>query len=231
MQRNSRSTGVDRLCQRCQRPFRAPLNNVQRGFGLYCSRACKAGFRVAVQCAHCQTNFSVPASIYGNGRRKFCSIFCKNAAQRISLMAHLQRYTVSDSGCWEWTGTISKSGYPYCKWEGRPRRVTRLVAELQLGLDPSSTMVVCHRCDNRRCINPDHLFIGTQHENVLDCVAKRRHPHGETNGTAKLTEAWVREIRRRADEGADHVDLASEYKVSTLTIALVVSRQGWKHVT
>lgn len=83
---------------------------------------------------------------------------------------------VTDSGCWEWTKSLSKSGYGKIKWrEYGDLRVHRVAAFLWLEFPLTDTRIVCHHCDNRKCFNPVHLFIGTHKDNQQDSVRKGRH--------------------------------------------------------
>ena len=76
------------------------------------------------------------------------------------------------SGCWEWTGTISKNGYGVVSWRGKVFGAHRMSYELHNGKIGSSDIFVCHSCDNRLCINPDHLWLGTNHDNMVDMMKK-----------------------------------------------------------
>jgi hypothetical protein len=107
------------------------------------------------------------------------------------------------SGCWNWSGAEITSRYGVI----RLRRgggsgqylVHRLAAMIWLNLDPDSAAHVCHRCDNRKCFRPDHLFVGDNRANVRDAVSKGHHRfeahHGESNGRSKLTAATVQAAR------------------------------------
>jgi hypothetical protein len=115
--------------------------------------------------------------------------------------------------------------------------VHRLSWELHFGKPPDD-LLVCHRCDNRRCVRPDHLFLGTQADNLRDMRSKGRQAPpeiwskpGERNPSAKLTESQVCTIRSRyAAGGATHASLAREYGVSEGIIRHIISRRAWKHV-
>ena len=88
-------------------------------------------------------------------------------------------------------------------------------------------MFVCHMCDMPSCVNPDHLFLGTQDENMRDKVQKHRQARGELHGSARLTEEIVREIRAstRSQEA-----LGREYGVSQVAISRIKLGKNWKHV-
>src|SRR5690606_12230408 len=98
--------------------------------------------------------------------------------------------------------------------------------------DIPSGLLVCHRCDNRKCVNPNHLFLGDAAANSHDMVAKGRHPRlrGERSSQAKLTEEQVREIRRRAKSGTPQRWLAREYGLHPMAINKIVHRKTWRHI-
>ena len=78
------------------------------------------------------------------------------------------------TGCWNWTGALSPKGYGHMRYLGRHEGVHRISAHCYLNFDLKSTLHVLHRCDNPACFNPKHLFIGTNLDNVRDCIAKKR---------------------------------------------------------
>lgn len=82
------------------------------------------------------------------------------------------RVTKNKNGCWEFTGAL-RSGYGAIKYNSKVCGTHRVSYELNYGLIPNN-MLVCHKCDNRKCINPDHLFLGTHKDNMQDCLSKGR---------------------------------------------------------
>ena len=91
----------------------------------------------------------------------------------------LENRITTDSGCWEWSASVTQFGYGRMSWKGHVFRVHRLSAHHWLGLDLSGDTVVRHKCDNPPCFNPDHLELGTQLDNVNDMVERGRWAGGD----------------------------------------------------
>ena len=145
--------------------------------------------------------------------------------------------------CWEWTGSRTSSGYGNLWWKGGQVQAHRLAYHLSGGHIELTTgfrvagkakryqRFVLHRCDNRPCCNPQHLFLGSMRANQLDAYAKGRKTQprsGHVN--AKLKPAQVREIRSRYNEGQTQVQLAREFGVSQRAISLIVRNESYKDV-
>lgn len=139
-------------------------------------------------------------------------------------------------GCWLWQGPLNDKGYGVLKWErpGLPTltRAHRIVYIVYHG-EPGS-LHVCHRCDVRNCLNPDHLFLGTHSDNMADMVTKGRSPRkmGVDRHNAVLTDAQVLEIRRTYVRGGllTQKDLAAMYGVCQQTVSQIVRGKRWSHV-
>jgi hypothetical protein len=141
--------------------------------------------------------------------------------------------------CWNWTGTINRSGYGKYQTYGQHRFVVsahRFSYLLEHGEIPKSLghhgTVIAHSCDNRRCVNPAHLFACTQGENLRDCIAKGRgnKAFGEDAGRAKLSETAAKLALSLAREGLDRNRIAARLSVTPQTISDVVSGKSWVHL-
>lgn len=86
----------------------------------------------------------------------------------------MTRVAVRDTGCWEWTGTINDNGYGVLKIDGRQWRAHRASYAIHNGEVPDD-LFICHHCDNRKCVRPDHLYAGTPLQNMQDKVSRGRH--------------------------------------------------------
>jgi len=145
-----------------------------------------------------------------------------------------ESYYVRTEGCWEWTGTIRKCGYGTYAANSKVFKAHRYAYEQHYGPIPSG-LVVMHSCDNRKCVNPAHLSVGTIADNIADCVAKLRHARGIKKPAAKLTESDVREIRSIAVKGVrghpcSWKRLAKRYGVDPTTIRAVCKGKTWSFV-
>ena len=146
------------------------------------------------------------------------------------------RVRTTGTGCWEWQGALSTSGYGKIgvgsRLDGTKRVMPthRLAYELSHGAIPTG-LLVCHHCDNRICCNPDHLFLGTYADNMADMDRKGRRVNsprpGEGNGRAVLSEADVLYIRESDERG---VDLAAKFGVCKSTITAIRKRRLWRCV-
>lgn len=180
---------------------------------------------------------------YNRWKRHGDPLFTKHAVVFGTVSERFWAKVDKSKECWEWTARRTRQGYGQfvidrggAKW--RTEMAHRVSWELAHGKIPNG-MLVCHKCDNPPCVNPDHLFLGSTKENARDRENKGRgvdlstvrHARGEETNNAKLTDKAVREIRERYKAGGvTQTQLAKEYGVNQTKISDVVNYRTWKHV-
>lgn len=139
------------------------------------------------------------------------------------------------SGCWNWNGNkTGRDRRAYMWHDSRTRLVSRVYYEYVLGVKLEKGVCVLHTCDNPGCVNPAHLYLGTQKDNAKDRQQRNRNRafdrsfKGEANGASKLTAEQVIEIRKTTD--VSHSTLAQRFGVSRATIGDIKRRKIWKHI-
>lgn len=137
--------------------------------------------------------------------------------------------------CWNWTAARFPQGYGKILVDGEARGASRVVWEMVNGPIPPGPpphgMCVCHKCDNRLCVNPRHLFLGTNADNMRDKVQKARGTRGERHPSSKLTADAVQEIRRLYATGDwSQKRLGVRFGVSEFNVSCVVRRTIWAHI-
>ena len=130
---------------------------------------------------------------------------------------------VVPNGCWNWVGHTNRGGYGQMRVRGKTYSAHRLSFMLNRGPIPDGVCVL-HRCDVPACVNPDHLFLGTDLDNKNDMIAKGRNPIGPKHGRARLTPEQVAEIRTKRSAGSGLRSLAKEFGVSQTAIFNVVKK-------
>lgn len=188
--------------------------------------------RVQLTCPQCGKSFSRKHSEVLSGRGSTCSIACRVSKQTKGIEDRmLSRRVISpETDCWEWTGAASPLGYGKVGIGHTVYQVHRVSAHLYLGFDLKSELAVCHKCDNPRCFNPDHLFIGTKGENSQDMTNKGRSTFGERNPAAKLTAAAIPQIRALAMSGVHPEVIGQQFGIARRTVSDIVRRIRWRHV-
>ncbi len=131
----------------------------------------------------------------------------------------------TNGGCWLWA---AKTDYGYGRFSVgyKSYRAHRFSYQTFVGEIPEG-ILVCHRCDIPPCCNPDHLFLGTDAENVADMIAKDRSPRGRRHPMATLSETDIADIRASKERGAH---LARMYGVSRTTVCDILKRRTWSHI-
>lgn len=159
----------------------------------------------------------------------------RNQHQIIPLEIRLLRKRkITESGCWEWTGHIMKNGYGQIGLKGKVLLVHRASYMHFVGKIPKN-FFVCHKCDNPKCFNPEHLFVGTSNDNVQDMVKKgrQRSLKGESSSQAKLTSDEVAEIRKShiktypGGRGSNTAELAIKFNI-TRSYVLQLVKMDWR---
>lgn len=171
----------------------------------------------------------------------------------MNLEDRFWKKVLKGNGCWLWQGGKTVRGYGTIRIAGRDGYAHRASWIIHYGPIPSG-QYVCHTCDNPTCVNPSHLFLGTQKDNIQDMVNKGRHrsvtspetllrgdahpsriyperlARGENHGRAKLNDEKVREVFRLTRLGRSQRSIARLFGVDKLVISLVIRRKTWRHV-
>ena len=139
---------------------------------------------------------------------------------------------IREFGCWNWKGRINPGGYAGLSWRHIKEQVgSRIVWRITKGNIPKG-MQVCHHCDNRKCMRPDHLFLGTIADNQNDKVIKNRQhrPVGSRNPWASISEEVVPQIRALRLEGLIEREIAARFGCSRGVVSRVLTGRSWGHV-
>jgi len=133
-------------------------------------------------------------------------------------------------GCHLWSGGLSGAGYPQI-WDGSKLWAgNRLVLTNKLGRPIATGLFALHTCDNRACVNPEHLYEGTQRQNINDMIERKRHAYGERSPRATMSEATaLKALRLRGTMKVPR--LARHLNVSTRAIQHIFQRESWTHLT
>lgn len=149
----------------------------------------------------------------------------------IRFLRKVDTHDLDPNLCWEWRGPINSNGYGRFVVKNKHVLAHRLAHEMFIGPIPDGKCV-CHACDNRRCVNPHHLWAGSQSENLKDAASKGRmfrpDTSGNRNGNRKLSASDVRTIREMKKGGQLQYKIAEKFNVSPSTIGEIVAGKIWK---
>lgn len=174
------------------------------------------------------------------GKGKFCSRLCHDTAGYRPTVSPEDRFwskaaPPNERGCRLWLSVLNNKGYGIFGWrkDARPFRMMlahRVAWEMTHGPITQGRCVL-HSCDTPRCVAPEHLFLGTQADNVADMATKGRGAIGQKARHVKLTASQVLEIRRlHGEEGLSHRQIGDRFGVDASNVSHIVHRHTWKHV-
>ncbi len=140
--------------------------------------------------------------------------------------------TMDDDDCWEWQGRLNDGGYGCVEFKDVASLAHRIAWVIHTGELVPKGMGVLHNCDNPRCVNPNHLKLGTQLENMQDMAERGRYlpRNGEDNPNSRLTNDDVKDIKAMLAKGIKRKKAARKYRVSLSTIDRIVSGLSWGHI-
>lgn len=185
------------------------------------------------ECEICRAIFKRSSYSTRKYRHRFCSRECyDNSRKKPEGEKFWMRVSKGEpEACWNWIGCLNSRGYgQFVPKKGPPVSAHRYSFILEHG--PVGMFHVLHKCDNRACVNPRHLFLGTHQDNMTDMMKKWRYSKGVNRPKAKLTDEKVIEIRARYSEGGISQNKLGEiYGVCDSVICQIVNRKRWRHVS
>ena len=141
----------------------------------------------------------------------------------------LRKVDKVDGGCWEWTGAVLKDGYGHFHVNRKGVIASRYSYQHYKGDIPPG-LVVRHKCDNPKCVNPEHLELGTQKDNYNDAKMKGRHVHGEKHGNVLYSGEQIKKVLQLIAEGMRPIDISKQTGVALSTVYDVRLGRSWKHL-
>jgi hypothetical protein len=235
---NNPTTKIARTCMVCGSqffvfPYRLKLNQ-----GRYCSRKCwyisRDKWSRAI-CKTCNSSFMARNSEISRRCGLYCSRDCFMNRELENWVSRFWKYVQKEDGCWRWIGPHGKYGYgtlsgiPWSNNHKGKELSHRISWVINRGPIPHN-MYVLHTCDQPSCVNPDHLFLGTQIDNNNDKVSKVRQAMGEKLPQSKLNAEDIRHIRSLRTYGLSLYELADIFRVDFSNIGRIVRRESWKHI-
>lgn len=130
---------------------------------------------------------------------------------------------------WKWKGSKDGCGYGRIKINGKYHSAHRVSYIIFNGEIPEG-MSVLHSCDNPGCVNPKHLHLGTQADNMREMAERGRSQRGENHNNSKLTNKQVIDIRKKYELGLSQTVIGKEYNISNRYVSMIVNKKRWKHI-
>jgi len=147
---------------------------------------------------------------------------------KLRLKLFSSAYLKSETNCW--ISSLTPSGkYPQLQVKSKLLMASRIAYSLMIGM-VSINLFVCHKCDNPRCINPNHLFLGSAQDNSNDMIRKGRQNIGINNPMAQLTEEQVKNIKQRINNGETNSSIAQNFPVNHKLISKIRTGKRWGHI-
>jgi hypothetical protein len=174
----------------------------------------------------CGVERDVKGTSLRSGRCKQCGFSCKILTENNIKNSFDKKYKKDKNGCWIWQASLNFGGYG--KFGNNTAH--RYSWERFKGKIPEE-MCVLHKCDVRNCVNPDHLWLGTNQDNTADKIAKGRQIFGEKSGTSKLTEKDVLKIRKMRISGKTIKEISEYFCMTSNNISQICLNKRWKHVS
>lgn len=138
---------------------------------------------------------------------------------------------VDKSGdCWIWMGVIASQGYGVVGFGKQQYKAHRIAYFLKHGPFKNS-LLCCHKCDNPKCVNPDHIFTGTHHDNAVDAFSKGRRAVGEKCNLSKLTNDEVLQIVSLHKQGLSDCEIGRRFGIVSSGVRYILTGKSWRHVT
>lgn len=149
--------------------------------------------------------------------KKYAKAFCSDKCRFISFVK------IDANGCWLWQGCKNRNGYGKVAFKGTSHFIASRASYEIFNGSIEEDKFICHTCDVPSCVNPDHLWVGTHIENMMDMIDKGRQ-------SSKLGVVEVYKIRKLWDEGYSQAKIMELFNVSSSQISKIVARRIWKHV-
>jgi hypothetical protein len=241
------SSGLRGTCRECYRAYRRAKKATPAAIARRAAEKLKTAEKEAARVAHfqswgsamrvcpvCKKEFRAWLNDVRRGRVKHCSKRCSVALTEERFMSRVNKagpVVRAELGpCWVWKGIKDPERYG----STRRRPAHRVSYELFVGIIPTG-LLVCHKCDNRACVRPDHLFVGTTQDNSDDMAAKGRgngnRAPGESRVNHVLSDATILLARERWDAGERLSEVARELGVRYGALWQAVTGRRWKHLT
>lgn len=148
-----------------------------------------------------------------------------------TLKEGFEKFVIRQDGCWDWKGCCANPGYGQFRHNMKRERAHRASWIIHFGEIPNG-MHVLHKCDNRKCSNPEHLFLGSQKDNNLDTISKNRHPFfgkkGSLNHRSVLKEHEVIQIKSMLKSNMLQKNIAKIFNIHPVTVSNINLEKSWK---